>query len=258
MNANGEVVGLSPSSDSSLHAFVWSQGGGMVDLGTLGGNSSRATAISSTGQVVGQSGLTTNFLPLHGFSWTRAGGMIDLGASTTNALVVNSSGQVTGELILGPGVTHAYSWTPAGGLEDLGTLGSGYIASSPTGLSESGDRWVQPHSGRSQPRVRMEPRRSQIDLGTLEGDAVSASVANAVSDTGRVVGSDQANVAIPSHAFSWTATGGMVDLGTLGARLAPRSPSTRAARSSATVQRPPAQSTPCSGTRADSTRRRRP
>src|SRR3954447_25957210 len=41
MNASGQVVGLSPSSsDSSLHAFFWSQGGGMVDLGTLGGNSS--------------------------------------------------------------------------------------------------------------------------------------------------------------------------------------------------------------------------
>ena len=51
-----------------------------------------------------------------------------------------------------------------------------------------------------------------IDLGTLGGDG---SVARAVNASGQVVG-DSATADGTSHAFSWTAAGGMIDLGTLG------------------------------------------
>src|ERR1700682_1286437 len=51
------------------------------------------------------------------------------------------------------------------------------------------------------------------DLGTLPGGTTSA--ATALNVNGQVVGSaDTANGA--THAFSWTALGGMVDLGTPG------------------------------------------
>jgi probable HAF family extracellular repeat protein len=50
-----------------------------------------------------------------------------------------------------------------------------------------------------------------IDLGTLGG---VGSVAIAVNDHGQVVGESHVAGDAVSHAFSWTAAGGMVDLGT--------------------------------------------
>ena len=52
-----------------------------------------------------------------------------------------------------------------------------------------------------------------IDLGTLGG---SFSQARAVNASGQVVGTSTTDGDAETHAFSWTATGGMIDLGTLG------------------------------------------
>ena len=52
-----------------------------------------------------------------------------------------------------------------------------------------------------------------IDLGTLGGNFSSANAVNAV---GQVVGQSAIAGDVNTHAFSWTAAGGMIDLGTLG------------------------------------------
>ena len=67
-----------------------------------------------------------------------------------------------------------------------------------------------------------------VDLGTL-GGAYSQAVA--VNDNGQVVGSSRL-AERRAHAFSWTAAGGMVDLGTLGGFSAAHLRSTTAGRSS--------------------------
>ena len=41
--------------DAATHAFSWTQKGGMVDVGTLGGTFSAASAVNGSGQVVGES-----------------------------------------------------------------------------------------------------------------------------------------------------------------------------------------------------------
>jgi len=51
-----------------------------------------------------------------------------------------------------------------------------------------------------------------VDLGTLGG---TRSYANAVNDSGQVVGESTTAGDASTHAFSWTQAGGMVDLGTL-------------------------------------------
>src|SRR5438552_14483021 len=53
VNASGQVVGESFTGAGQIHAFSWTQAGGMVDLGTLGGDVSRATAVTSGRQVDG-------------------------------------------------------------------------------------------------------------------------------------------------------------------------------------------------------------
>ena len=48
----------------------------VVDLGTLGGSNSRATAVNASGHIVGTSQTATG--EEHAFLWTPNGGMVDL------------------------------------------------------------------------------------------------------------------------------------------------------------------------------------
>lgn len=86
----------------------------VVDLGTLGGTSSRASAVSY-GQVVGYA--DTSDGASHAFSWTQAGGMLDLGTlgGTTSEATAISNGQVVGYATTSGGASHAFIWTQAGG-----------------------------------------------------------------------------------------------------------------------------------------------
>ena len=58
INANGQVVGVSDTSDGPAHAFLYS-GGSLQDLSDLGGFNSDARSINATGQVVGESDTTS-------------------------------------------------------------------------------------------------------------------------------------------------------------------------------------------------------
>src|SRR2546427_12260899 len=68
-----------------------------IDLGTLGGVFSSASAINANGQVVG--GSQTADGTYHAFSWTAAGGMVDLGTlsgSSSDAIAIYGSGRGVG------------------------------------------------------------------------------------------------------------------------------------------------------------------
>jgi probable HAF family extracellular repeat protein len=192
----------------SVHAFSWTQAGGMIDLGTLGGPSSQAWGVDN-GQVVGDSD--------HAFSWTQAGGMIDLGTLGGPVSVARgvSSGQVVGWSQLSGDVLnswHAFSWTQAGGMVDLGTLGGpvseafGVTNGQVVGDSSPGSNINVRHA------FSWTQAGGMIDLGTLGG---SSSQAWGV-DNGQVVGWSMTAGDASQHAFSWTQAGGMIDLGTLG------------------------------------------
>jgi probable HAF family extracellular repeat protein len=99
----------------------------LIDLGTLGGESSYATAINDRGHVVGSS--QTSAGDWHGFLW-RDGQMTDLGALRPTG--VNNRDDVIGTSDL---ATTAYLWR-GGRLVDLGTLGG--LSSFPTAINDRG------------------------------------------------------------------------------------------------------------------------
>ena len=70
-----------------------------------------------------------------------------------------------------------------------------------------------------------------IDLGALGG---TISYTAAVNESGQVVGDSFTAGNAGLHAFSWTADGGMVDLGTLGGPASVATAVTRAVKWSAT------------------------
>ena len=87
----------------------------MVDLGTLGGTSSRAAAVNDHGQVVGVSNTAGG--EQHAFSWTKKGGMVDLGTlggTESRAVDVNNRVQVVGSSRTADGATHAVLWNFTG------------------------------------------------------------------------------------------------------------------------------------------------
>jgi len=95
MNDRGDVVGVAPTADGFLHAFLY-RDGQMILLGTPGGPEGDARAVNRRGQVVGTSSID-------GFDratlWDD-GQVIDLGVpdgqSTSVAQDINSRGQVVG------------------------------------------------------------------------------------------------------------------------------------------------------------------
>ena len=130
INNSGQVVGESDTgpilhlnlrlksfSLYGTHAFLWTEGAGMMDLSHLGGGTSRATAISNNGVVVGTSALING--TDHAFRWTQASGLIDLntllkpnsGWVLVDAYGVNDNGQITG-YGLHNGAGHAFRFDP--------------------------------------------------------------------------------------------------------------------------------------------------
>ena len=131
INSAGEVAGVSDpptgSDGREHHAVVW-KNGAIIDLGTLGGFSSRAEFINASGEVAGNSA-SQNFSRYRGFIWKDNGTPIhdigSLGGAETLVTAFNDAGQVAG-------LSDTYRWTKAHAfvwlhdgthMKDLGTLG---------------------------------------------------------------------------------------------------------------------------------------
>jgi len=118
------VVGWASSVVIYDHAFRWTPGSGMQDLGTFGGNWSSAWGISSDGTtIVGEAYQGNNPFA---FRWTSSTGLQNLGtlggnlsaaydASSNGSVIVGTAQDASGNLI-------AFRWS-GGMMTPLGTLG---------------------------------------------------------------------------------------------------------------------------------------
>jgi probable HAF family extracellular repeat protein len=156
VNDRGEVVGLAATAAGEGHAFMWSTGAGMRDLGTLeAGGASVALGINNRTEVVGGSG--------RAFLWSAGTGMVDLGTlggRTSCAYGVNDAGFVVGVSQMdavgarGLPLTHAFLRTPDGCMVDLGTVGGDHSAAAALSQEEHGALWIAGHSHDRSGRLR--------------------------------------------------------------------------------------------------------
>lgn len=193
INNRGDIVGFS-TINGQTHAFLWTQSGGMQDLGTLGGAESRANAINDSGQVVGSAQNAAGVQ--RAFLWTASGGMVEIGPENTpsSATDINNAGQVVGSYQdRYPGIfpnccypfTRAFLW--AANTWSMLTVNVGAPnppqLHMPTGINEAGQiscYWMTPVSTGPYPCIgsqRPEGRSSN-----------SFGRANGINNLGQVVG----------------------------------------------------------------------
>src|SRR6202034_1825854 len=119
--------------------LVWSPGGSVEVLGTLGGNSSEATDVNGSGEVVGFASLADGYV--NAFSMT-GGAMKDLGTlgESSYAYGINASGEIVGYSYLANGDQHAFLYDD-GSMLDLNSLlpaNSGWDLEEAFGINNAG------------------------------------------------------------------------------------------------------------------------
>jgi len=208
----------------------------ITDLGTLGGDSSVAFAVSANGQAAGWatdtlgnteaivfggaipqnlgagqatginssgqvSGIVSSGGATHGVVWS-GNSVLDFGANTS-AAAINDAGQVAGS------ANHAFIYEN-GTATDLGTLAGGSWSLA-EGLSDNGDIAGYGDSAGGIRGFVWVPGEGLEELGALGG---GSSYGMAVNDAGQAVGSAAVSTGY-LHAAEW-AGGPATDLGTLG------------------------------------------
>lgn len=205
-------VAFTTESDGHDRAAIWDiDTGEVTELGTLGGDTSRATAINGRGMVTGTSATADG--AEHAFLW-RDGEMVDLGTlggAESRAVDLNEWGQVTGTSEDADGVLQAFFWHD-GEMVQIGSLGDphqgpGTYGATVTSVPEAINNWGQvvgaSHVADGEFQAFLWQNDRIVNLGELTASSDAPSGALDVNDRGEVVGFFQQDAA-GDRAVLWT------------------------------------------------------
>jgi probable HAF family extracellular repeat protein len=200
LNDAGTAVGTVDRIVSS-RAAVWRVGGGITELGTLGGDTSSGGWISETGAVFGQSTTTEGLT--HAFVW-RNGRMRDLGTlggASTWIRRVDAAGDVIGESDTAAGERHGFLWR-GGDMADLGPVSFDFrpVAVNVWGqvLGCSFSRELQ------QQRLWLRQGDRKVDLTELAGGVAAACDSAGINDRGQIVAAVADPTTRAARGVMWT------------------------------------------------------
>jgi probable HAF family extracellular repeat protein len=190
--------------------YLWTVNGGLTDLGNLGSTDTKSFAINNLGQIVGYSFVDSSpYTVRQAFLWQN-GHMQNLDGLSSGynnqAISINNLGKVLGQTFSPPNFPY-FTWTQRGGIQSLDLQGgvACKIADDGSIVGQRNDHaWLWLASSR------------WVDLGTLPAPFDYWSIALDINKNGEVVGYSCSSTPGGVHAFSWTQSGGMKDLGTLG------------------------------------------
>ncbi|HVM59644.1 MAG TPA: hypothetical protein VMV72_02165 [Verrucomicrobiae bacterium] len=193
----------------------------VIDLGTLGGISSQATAINAADQIAGFA-LVTGNSAYHATLWTNSSttgvDLGTLGGPYSQADGINGLAQIVGWAYTAANTQHAVLWTNSGGTAiDLGTLGGTNSVANSINSSTQIVGWANTASNAQFAAAWTNSSSPSVNLGSLGG---SASQANGINDSGQIVGQAYVTGDSAYHACLWTNVNSpAIDLGTLGGAL---------------------------------------
>jgi probable HAF family extracellular repeat protein len=215
INNHGHTVGYVPAG-ANRHAFV-NNGGGAVDLGTLGGLDSAAYGINDAGVVVGEAANTAGARRAFRYSGSGLVDLGTLGGTESWARAINNAGQIAGTAALPDNTPRAFRYS-GGVMQNLGTLpssiqlysfGEAINAHATVAGSSSAGEFSPPEPPQ---HAFVTGPGGLIDIGTFGGQR---SEAFGINDHGKVVGIAGTEEFHVSHAFIWW-RGFKRDIGTLG------------------------------------------
>jgi probable HAF family extracellular repeat protein len=219
LSANGSViVGMFKRVNNTFGAFKYTEGSGITDLGTLGGDTAytSASAVSADGSVIaGTSSITGNFF--RAFKYTDASGMINLGTlggTSSEAYSVSADGSVIVgySTLAGNVVAHAFKYTEGSGMTSLGTLGGNYSTARAVSADGSVIIGQSKNGDGAYHAFKYTEGSGMTALGNFGG---TSSTATAVSADGKViVGYSYLTGDTAYHAFVYNneAAGPLVDV----------------------------------------------
>jgi len=144
ISASGNTIVGALGGGFNPEAFVWTQQGGVIGLGHLGGGADRASeacAVSPDGSIV-VGGTTNNSHEIVAFRWSTSTGMVGLPLLPGTAAASGTALSIDGSVIVGycetnPTLTYATRWVN-GTPQSLGDLPGGNQNSSAYGCSKDG------------------------------------------------------------------------------------------------------------------------